>query len=57
MKPDKEAVVRFNCTATIREPKDHEPHDEECGDTYTLKNYDGKWYIVLPATQRFNTML
>lgn len=57
VKPDKEAVVRFNCQATIRAPKDVEAHDEDCGDTYTLKNYDGKWYIILPATQRFSTML
>ncbi|XXF79100.1 nuclear transport factor 2 family protein [Myxococcaceae bacterium GXIMD 01537] len=57
VKPDKEAVVRFACTASIRPPEDPDPHDEDCGDTYTLKHIDGKWYIVLPATQRFGTML
>lgn len=57
VKPGKEAVVRFNCTASIRPPQDPDPHDEGCGDTYTLKNQDGKWYIVLPETRRFGTML
>lgn len=57
VKPGKEAVVRFNCTASVRPKQDPDPHDEDCGDTYTLKNIDGKWYIVLPATQRIRTML
>ncbi len=57
VKPGKEAVVRFSCTATVRARNEPDPHDEDCGDTYSMKNVDGKWYIVLPATQRIRTML
>lgn len=57
VKPGKEAVVRFHCTATVRPKSEPEAHEEDCGSTYTLKNIDGKWYIVLPATQRIRTML
>lgn len=57
VKPGKEAVVRFNCTASIRAPNEPDAHDEDCGDTWTLKNVDGKWYIVLPETQRMRTVM
>lgn len=57
VKPEKEAVVRFSCTASVRPPSEPEATDTECSDTYTLKNQDGKWYIVLPETRRFGTML
>lgn len=57
VKPGKEAVVRFKCTVSIRPPNEPEAQDEDCSDTWTLKNVDGKWYIVLPQTQRMRTMM
>ena len=57
VKPGREAVVRFNCTASVRPRDEPEAYDQDCGDTYSMKNVDGKWYIVLPATQRIGTML
>ncbi len=57
VKPGKEAVVRFKCVAKVRPPQEPEPFEANCSETFTLKNQDGKWYIVLPATQRFGTML
>jgi hypothetical protein len=57
VKPGREAVVRFSCSANLRAPNEPEAYDEDCGDTWTLKNVDGKWYIVLPETQRMRTMM
>lgn len=57
VKPDKEAIVRFDCTASIRPPAEPSAHDEDCGDIWTLKNVDGKWYIILPETQKMRTVM
>ncbi len=51
VRPDDEAVVRFKCTATFRE-RGKQPYSLGCSDIYSLKWHDGKWYIVLPETQR-----
>ncbi len=53
---DKEAVVSFQCTATFRALGEM-PYDRGCADIYTLKYHDGKWYIVLPATQTLRPAL
>ncbi len=54
--PDQEAVVSFQCTATFR-ALGEQPYDRGCADIYTLKYRDGKWYIVLPATQQLRPAL
>lgn len=54
--PEKEAVVSFQCTATFR-ALGQMPYDRGCADIYTLKYRDGKWYIVLPATQQLRPAL
>lgn len=56
VQPDQEAVVSFQCTATFR-ALGQLPYDRGCADIYTLKWRDGKWYIVLPATQQLRPAL
>lgn len=53
---DQEAVVSFQCTATFRALGEM-AYDRGCADIYTLKYHDGKWYIVLPATQQLRPAL
>jgi len=54
--PDKEAVVSFQCTATFRALGEM-AYDRGCADIYTLQYHDGRWYIVLPATQQLRPAL
>jgi hypothetical protein len=54
--PDQEAVVSFQCTATFR-ALGQMAYDRGCADIYTLKYRDGKWHIVLPATQQLRPAL
>lgn len=56
VQPDQEAVVSFQCTATFR-ALGQMAYDRGCADIYTLKSHDGKWYIVLPATQTLRPAL
>jgi hypothetical protein len=56
VQPDVEAVVSFKCTATFR-ALGEQPYDRGCSEIYTLKGHDGKWYIVLPATQQLRPAL
>lgn len=56
VRPDEEAVVKFKCKVTFRE-MGKMPYKAGCSDTYTLRAHDGKWFIVLPETQRVRPML
>ncbi|MDY7225435.1 hypothetical protein [Hyalangium rubrum] len=56
VKPDVEAVVKFKCRVTFRE-LGKMPYSAGCSDTYTLRAHDGKWFIVLPETQRLRPTL
>jgi hypothetical protein len=49
-RPDEQAVVRFECTATMRAMGEM-PHKHSCSDTLSLRWHDGKWYIVVPGTE------
>lgn len=50
------ATVKFDCKAKVI-GLDAKLHDGQCNDTYTVvKQADGRWYIVLPETQRLRPM-
>ncbi|HEX8702232.1 MAG TPA: nuclear transport factor 2 family protein [Myxococcaceae bacterium] len=56
IREDDEAVVQFNCTVWFRE-RGKQEYKSDCSDTYTMKYRDGKWYVVLPETQRLRPTL
>jgi hypothetical protein len=56
IKEDDEAVVQFKCTVWFRQRGQMEKK-AGCSDTYSLKYDDGKWYVVLPETQRLRPTL
>jgi uncharacterized protein YchJ len=56
IREDDEAVVQFTCTVWFRE-RGKQEYKADCSDTYPLKYRDGKWYVVLPETQRLRTTL
>jgi hypothetical protein len=56
IKEDDEAVVQFKCTVWFRQRGQMEKK-AGCSDTYSVKYDDGKWYVVLPETQRLRPTL
>jgi len=56
IREDDEAVVQFKCTVWFRQ-RGQQEKKAGCSDTYSLKYRDGKWYVVLPETQRLRPTL
>lgn len=55
---EKTGTVKFQCTGQVFFHRDRKYHPGRCDDLWSVvKQDDGRWYIVLPESQRLRPML
>jgi len=54
----KSGIVKYGCKAKVFFVRDRKLHPAICDDLWTMiQQEDGRWYIVLPESQRLKPML